>query len=60
MKREKRFLMKVCDKKISVQGRFLRIARLEGEKYEFLDNPEQAVEDLRKSGTRVDLFTFIP
>jgi hypothetical protein len=48
--------MIVCDQDIRVQGRFLRIARLEGDKYKFLDEPERVVAGLKKS---VDIFTFM-
>ena len=51
--------MKVCGKDIRLRGRFIRIAQLEGDKYEFLDKPEAMLDGLRKSGTRVDLFTFM-
>ena len=40
-------------------GRLFRIARLDGDKYKFLDNPEPILVGLRKSDTRVDLFTFM-
>jgi hypothetical protein len=52
-------LMRVCDKEIRVHGRLLRIARLEGDKYLFLDDPETVLSGLRKCGTRIDLFTFL-
>jgi hypothetical protein len=51
--------MNVCGKEIKVQGRFLRVARLDAEKYQFLDDPEPVIEGLRKSGERIDLFTFL-
>jgi hypothetical protein len=51
--------MNVCGKEIRVEGRLIRIARLEGEKYEFPDNPEAMLDGLRRSGTRIDLFTFL-
>jgi hypothetical protein len=53
-----RSLMKVCDQDIRVDGRLLRIARLEADGYEFLNDPEPVLEGVRKSGKRVDLFTF--
>src|SRR5713101_4074175 len=52
-------LRKVCGKEIRVEGRLLRIARLEADKYQFLDDPPEMLEGLRKCGTRVDLFTFM-
>jgi hypothetical protein len=37
----------------------LRVATIEGEKYRFFDDPEPVVKGLRKSGRRIDLFTFM-
>ncbi len=51
--------MKVCSKEIRLKGRLIRIALLDGEGYQFLEDPETALAELRKSGTRADLFTFI-
>ncbi len=50
--------MKVCGKDIQVEGRLIRIARLAAEWYEFLEDPEPALDALRESGVRIDLFTF--
>lgn len=52
-------LIKVCGREIKVQGRLFRIARLEADKYQFLEDPEALLDGLRKSGTRIDLFTFL-
>lgn len=46
-------------KSIRVQGRVVRIASLDAEKFRFLDDPEPVLEDLRKCSTKVDLFTFL-
>lgn len=54
-----RLLINVCGKPIRVQGRLIRVARLDADKYLFLDDPEPMLEELRRSGTRIDLFTFI-
>jgi hypothetical protein len=51
--------MIVCGKGIRVEGRLVRIARLDGDKYKFLDDPEPVVAGLRESGRRVDIFTFM-
>jgi hypothetical protein len=51
--------MRVCGKEIRVQGGIIRIARLDGEKYNFPDDPTEVIAGLRKCGTRVDLFTFL-
>jgi len=52
-------LMKICGRDLKVQGRLLQIARLDGEKYRFLDDPEPLIDGLRGSGVRIDLFTFM-
>lgn len=48
-----------CGKQIRTQGRFLRIACLDADKYQFVDDPAMMLEGLRRSGTRIDLFTFV-
>jgi hypothetical protein len=52
-------VINVCGKDIKVEGRLLRIARLDGDKYNFPDDPESLLNGLRKCGTRIDLFTFL-
>lgn len=44
---------------IKIQGRLIRIARLDADKYQFLDDPEPMLRALRTSGLRIDLFTFM-
>lgn len=44
---------------IKVRGRLLRVASIEGEKYRFPSDPTLVVESLKRSGRRVDLFTFL-
>jgi hypothetical protein len=51
--------MNVCGREIRVDGRVVRIARLDAEKYRFLEDPEIFLGGLRECGARVDLFTFI-
>ncbi len=50
---------KACNKEIRIQGRLIRVARLDGEKYTFPDDPKTMVDGLRKSKSRIDLFTFL-
>ena len=52
-------LIDVCGKQIQVQGRLIRVGRLDADKYLFLDDPEAMLDALRESVTRIDLFTFI-
>jgi hypothetical protein len=52
-------MLEICGRGLKVQGLLTRVARLDAEKYQFLDDPEAVLEGLRKCGTRVDLFTFM-
>jgi hypothetical protein len=51
--------VEIYGKEIRTRGRLIRTAFLDGEGYQFLPNPDTALETLRKYGTRADLFTFI-
>jgi hypothetical protein len=51
--------MDICGKEVRVRGRLIRTAYIDGEGFQFVDDPETALCALRESGTRVDLFTFI-
>lgn len=51
--------MVVCGKNVAVSGRFIRIARLDADGYQFIDDPVPFIEALRNAGTRIDLFTFM-
>ncbi|MGA9142882.1 MAG: hypothetical protein WA664_06410 [Candidatus Acidiferrales bacterium] len=52
-------LIQICGKEMRVTGRVLRVARLEADAYQFVDDPEPVLQELRASRTRVDLFTFM-
>jgi len=54
-----RLTMMVGGRDIKIQGRLIRIARLDADKYQFLDDPEPMLRALRTSGLRIDLFTFM-
>jgi hypothetical protein len=51
--------LKVESKDVFIAGKLVRIARIDGEGYQFLEDPEAALKVLRESGNRIDLFTFI-
>jgi len=51
--------MNICGREIKIEGRLLRVARLDAERSHFLDSPEEMIEGLRKCGVRIDLFTFL-
>jgi len=51
--------MFIDGKEIRVHGALCRIARLDADRYKYLDDPAAMVEGLQKFGRRIDLFTFI-
>lgn len=51
--------MEINGRDIRTNGRIIRIARIDGDKYRFLDDPEVVLDNLRKSRNRPDLFTFM-
>lgn len=53
------FLKTLCGVQVRIEGRLLRIARLEADSFQFLDEPRRMLEKLRGCGARVDLFTFL-
>jgi len=50
--------MQIAGKKLLIEGHLVRVARLDAEGYDYLDDPEKALETLRSWGHRIDLFTF--
>jgi len=54
-----RRLISVCGREVRISGRFLRVAQLEGDGYEFLSDPGSMIDALRASNTSIDLFTFL-
>ena len=52
-------ILKAGGVEVKVEGKFLRIGRLEGETYKFASDPNVVLDDLRRSRRRVDLFTFV-
>ena len=51
--------VRIENKEIIVTGKIIRIARVNEEWDEWIDNPEYVVEELKKSSVRADLFTFV-
>jgi len=50
--------MDICGKEVTIEGKWVRIARL-AEGFDSADDLEVVLDALRKSGHRIDLFTFI-
>jgi hypothetical protein len=53
-----RCALEVCGKEIRERGMLIRIGFLEGEGFAFLDDPVAAIDVLRRSSKRFDVFTF--
>jgi hypothetical protein len=51
--------MKIFDREVRIDGRLIRLAHLEGDKYESLSDPEATCRALRAAGRRIDIFTFM-
>lgn len=51
--------MRVDGKEIAVTGRLPRIAGLKAEYYEWVDDPQVFVHDLKTAGVGADVFTFV-
>src|SRR5215472_6440304 len=51
--------MQLCGKEALIEGKLIRIARLDAEGYQFLEDPVAAMGGIQKLRARIDLFTFI-
>ncbi|MGO8756724.1 MAG: hypothetical protein ACLQG3_01240 [Terracidiphilus sp.] len=51
--------LNVCGRDIKIRGRAIRIARIDGDNYRFLDDPEAMISGLKQNRKRIDLFTFM-
>jgi len=51
--------MQAGGRDIIVSGRAIRTARIDGDSYRFIEDPEPILAELRRCGRRIDLFTFI-
>jgi hypothetical protein len=51
--------MLVCDKEINIHGGFIRIARIDGDKYNSPTDLDAMLKALRSCGKRIDIFTFL-
>ena len=49
----------VGGRELLVEGRLCNVAHVDADDYKFLDDPEAAIEKLRSSKARIDLFTFL-
>jgi len=50
-------MISVCGRDIQIKGRLLRIARLDADKYQFMDYPEPMLNSLKQCGVTIDPLT---
>lgn len=55
----KKVSVQLDSRRVNIEGRVIKVARFDGDKYEFPDDPEAVLDSLRKCGERIDLFTFL-
>jgi hypothetical protein len=58
-RKRKDTMLNVCGINVRVKGHLLRTARLDADKYQFVDDPVAMINGLRKCGQRIDIFTFM-
>jgi len=51
-------MTRVGDRDIKIEGRLVRVARIDGDSYRFMEDPRPMIDALRKSRLGIDLFTF--
>lgn len=51
--------MQAVGRNIVVSGKAIRTARIDGDSYRFIEDPEPILAELQRCGRRIDLFTFI-
>ncbi|HXF52632.1 MAG TPA: hypothetical protein VNK52_00780 [Hyphomicrobiaceae bacterium] len=51
--------MELCGHELTIEGRLIRIGRLEAEGFEYVEDPEPLLAEITRAGAGLDLFTFI-
>lgn len=46
-------------RELRIEGHLCRIARLDGDDFKFLNDPEPVLAEVRRTGLRIDLFSFL-
>ncbi len=52
-------MIQILENQLVVRGRLLRIARLDTDKYETIEDPELVLSKVKEAHARVDIFTFM-
>jgi hypothetical protein len=56
---QKKTGLNISGRVLRVEGRLCRVARLDGDDFKFLEDPEPVLAELRRTGLRIDLFSFL-
>ena len=51
--------MEICGKGALIEGKVIRIARLDGEGYDFIEDPQFALREIKEAKHHADILTFI-
>lgn len=52
-------IITVANTEVRLQGRLLRVGKIRGDRYMFINDPQQVIAGLRVANVRVDVFSFI-
>jgi hypothetical protein len=56
---QKKANLSIGGRELRVEGRLCRLARLDGDDFKFLNDPEPVLTEVRNAGLRIDLFSFV-
>jgi len=56
---QKKANLNIDGRELRVEGRLCRLARLDGDGFKFLNDPEPVLAEVRNAGLRIDLFSFL-
>src|SRR5712691_11228670 len=51
-------MLQICNKSLIITGKLVKIARIEEEWFDDVEEPEEIVNALRQNSTKVDIFSF--
>lgn len=52
-------MIQICDNDALIEGKLLRLLRLDAEGYDYIGDPAAAIGDIRSRRIKADLFTFV-
>lgn len=52
-------MVQICGSQCLVEGKLIRVLRIDAEGYDYIDDPFEALREIRAERTKADLFTFV-